>query len=94
MESLPEVIRFGTGRAARVAAMTRADAMREQGVAARALFKVEFGGWVVAVSGRIRRKRTADEARAAVRGERHPDPAVPAAPERPIRCDRARPATR
>ena len=61
MEPLPEVIRFGTGRAARRAAMARADAMREQGIAARALFKLDFGGWVVAVYGRIRQKPSAQE---------------------------------
>ncbi len=59
MEPLPEVIRFGTGRAARLAAMARAEAMRAQGVAARALLKLEFGGWVVAVSGRIRQQPSA-----------------------------------
>jgi hypothetical protein len=36
-------------------ATARADELRAAGVAARALFKLEFGGWVVLVVGSIRR---------------------------------------
>jgi hypothetical protein len=61
MQPLPQVVRFGTGRAARLAATARAEAMREQGIAARALFKLEFGGWVVSIHGRIRQKPPARE---------------------------------
>jgi hypothetical protein len=49
--------RFGTGRAARVAAMRTADALRERGVAAAPLFKPAMGGWIVRIyPGGIRRK--------------------------------------
>ena len=51
------VRRFGTGRAARVAAMRTADALRERGVAAAPLFKPSVGGWIVQVyPGGIRRR--------------------------------------
>jgi len=40
---------YGTGRAARIDAMRKADEMRSRGIAAVALFKPEFGGWVVLV---------------------------------------------
>jgi hypothetical protein len=49
--------RFGTGRKARVAAMRTADALRDRGVVAAALFKPSMGGWIVQVwPGEIRRR--------------------------------------
>lgn len=51
------VRRFGTGRAARVAAVRTADALRERGVAAAPLFKPSMGGWIVRIyPGGIRRR--------------------------------------
>jgi hypothetical protein len=51
------VRRFGTGRAARVAAMRTADALRERGIAAAPLFKPSVGGWIVRIyPGGIRRR--------------------------------------
>ena len=51
------VRRFGAGRAARVAAMRTADALRERGVAAAPLFKPSMGGWIVQIyPGGIRRR--------------------------------------
>jgi hypothetical protein len=50
----PRVIRVGVGRAARIDAAARAEQLRADGIAARALFKPEWGGWVVFVVGRIR----------------------------------------
>jgi hypothetical protein len=55
-------MRFGVGRAARIEATVKADELRAAGVAARALFKLEWGGWVVLVAGTIRR---ADDAASA-----------------------------
>ena len=49
--------RFGAGRAARVAAIRTADALRERGVAAAPLFKPSRGGWIVRIyPGGIRRR--------------------------------------
>lgn len=42
-------VRFGTGAAARRAADHLADELRESGTPARALFKLDQGGWVVNV---------------------------------------------
>lgn len=48
---------FGTGRKARVAAMRTADALRDRGIAAAALFKPSMGGWIVQIyPGGIRRR--------------------------------------
>jgi hypothetical protein len=44
-----QIIRYGVGRAARGAAMRRADELWAGGQPARALFKPRFGGWVVVV---------------------------------------------
>ena len=46
---IDRVIPFGTGRSARRSAMGVQDALRGQGTPARALFKLEHGGWVVVV---------------------------------------------
>jgi hypothetical protein len=56
MTELPRITRFGVGKAARREAMRRAYAMRDEGIAAMALFKLEYGGWVVVVDGRIHQK--------------------------------------
>lgn len=45
----PGTRRFGTGRAARVAAMRTADEMRERGIAAAPMFKPSQGGWIVQI---------------------------------------------
>lgn len=42
-------VRFGTGSAARRAANRLADEIRQAGTPARALFKLDQGGWVVNV---------------------------------------------
>jgi hypothetical protein len=48
---------FGTGQKARVAAMRAADELREDGIAAAALFKPSMGGWIVQIyPGGIRRR--------------------------------------
>jgi hypothetical protein len=57
---MPRIIRFGVGRIARRDAVKLADRLRERGEAARALFKVESGGWIVAVYGRLRQRRPRD----------------------------------
>jgi hypothetical protein len=53
-DMLPRTIRYGVGGVARRRAMAMADELRSRGVAARALFKLETGGWVVVVYGRLR----------------------------------------
>jgi hypothetical protein len=53
------VIRVGVGRAARVEAAAQAEQLRADGIAARALFKPQWGGWVVFVVGRIRTDESA-----------------------------------
>ena len=45
----PAIRRFGTGRAARIAARHAADELRADGVAAAALFKPGLGGWIVQI---------------------------------------------
>ena len=48
---------FGIGREARIAATRASDDLRRRGIAAAALFKPQFGGWVVQVfPGGIRRR--------------------------------------
>jgi hypothetical protein len=48
---------YGIGRAARIAAMRAADELRSREIAAVALFKPEFGGWIVRIyPGGIRRR--------------------------------------
>lgn len=42
-----QIIRFGVGGKARRAASRYADQLWESGVAARALFRPEYGGWAV-----------------------------------------------
>jgi hypothetical protein len=54
---LPRTIRFGVGSAARREAVSVAERMRAADIAARALFKVEHGGWVVVVYGKLRPNR-------------------------------------
>ena len=43
------IVRFGVGARARRAAMAYADRSWEAGTPARAVFKVELGGWAVIV---------------------------------------------
>ncbi|MEU6476562.1 hypothetical protein ABZ858_06655 [Streptomyces sp. NPDC047017] len=43
------VLRHGTGPAARRAALREADRLWQRGVAARAVFRPEYGGWAVLV---------------------------------------------
>ncbi|MEU5798581.1 hypothetical protein [Streptomyces sp. SUK 48] len=43
------VLRYGTGPAARRAAAGAADRLWARGVAARAVFRPEYGGWAVLV---------------------------------------------
>ncbi|MCS0603692.1 hypothetical protein NX794_21095 [Streptomyces sp. LP11] len=43
------ILRHGTGPAARRSATEEADRLWEQGVAARAVFRPEYGGWAVLV---------------------------------------------
>jgi len=48
---------FGTGRKARVSAACTADALRDRGIAAAALFKPSMDGWIVQIyPGGIRRR--------------------------------------
>jgi len=48
---------FGTGRKARVAAACTADALRDRGIAAAALFKPSMDGWIVQIyPGGVRRR--------------------------------------
>lgn len=56
MAELARIIYFGVGGAAHRAAIRQADQLRATGLAARALFKPEHGGWVIVINGRIRGK--------------------------------------
>jgi len=50
-----QIVRFGVGGAARRAAMGYADRLWDEGRPARALFKPEYGGWIVII---YRERRT------------------------------------
>ncbi|MEU6284411.1 hypothetical protein [Streptomyces sp. NPDC047028] len=56
---IKRILRYGTGPAARRAATGEADRLWKQGVAARALFRPEYGGWAVLVFEAPVRKRPA-----------------------------------
>jgi hypothetical protein len=52
----PAIHRYGTGPEARRAAVGEADELWRRGVAARAVFRVDLGGWAVLVFGPKRRR--------------------------------------
>ncbi|CAL2073430.1 hypothetical protein [Streptomyces murinus] len=56
-DPVARVLRYGTGPAARRAAAEEADRLWAQGIAARAVFRPEYGGWAVLVLTAPVRKR-------------------------------------
>jgi hypothetical protein len=54
---IARILRYGTGPAARRAAASEAERLWKQNVAARAVFRPEYGGWAVLVFKAPVRKR-------------------------------------